>query len=150
MRRAAVLLVVVSCALVSGCKKSEMTRAPIAWRRDVDAALADASKQHKGFIVYADADWDVAYPMMERETFSNARVRKLFEDFMPIFIDESEGDEDPRIAPYRRSFDIIGVPALIVYDAERNERARFLSVVRPEQLIPTLEDARRGKKSALR
>jgi thiol:disulfide interchange protein len=144
MRVAFLSLCIVLMALASGCRKKDVVPAEVQWRKDVDAAYADAARQKKRVIVFFGAEWQMATVELEKKTFPSPRVRRVLEDFVPIYVDVTDTD-DPNAIKQQERFHVIGLPTVIVFDLDqKTELVRILSFVDDETLARALEDAKRG------
>jgi len=81
MRSAALLVLLVSCAaapkqgLTVESIPIEAPRRGVSWRRDSEAALAEARKNRKAVLIFFAAEWSDVSRRMEREVLEAPRVR---------------------------------------------------------------------------
>ena len=81
---------------------------------DLDAALASAKQAGKPVLLDFYADWCVSCKEMERDTFTDERVRRAFAAFVLLQADVTAND-DTDVALMRR-LKIVGPPATLFYD----------------------------------
>jgi len=92
---------------------------PIAWVPYTEAAL----KQAQGKPVLADvyADWCIPCREMEMTTFRDPYVVAHTSEFLMIKVDVTNSD-DPNAAAFIERYDVLGVPTLVVFDAQGRPR----------------------------
>ncbi len=89
----------------------------IAWRDDLDTALAEAAAQKRPAIIYFTADWCIPCREMKGTTFADASVIRESERFIPIMVDLTNRG-DARLKKLTRDYGIVGPPVLIFTDAQ--------------------------------
>jgi thiol:disulfide interchange protein DsbD len=105
---------------------------PLAWRSDVEAALADARAAGRFAVVDFTADWCLACHELERVTFRDPEVAALFRSAERIRVDASSMTE--RVESLFARFGVLGLPAVVVVDPAGAvvEDARIASFVPPD------------------
>ena len=107
----------------------------IAWLTDYDAALAKARSDGKQVVIDFYAMWCGPCKLMERNTFTDANVRKRVTDFVPLKIDV---DRQPEIA---QKYGIEGLPTTAVVDAEGRVLTGAVGYLDPERFLKVLDSA---------
>ncbi|PIQ84316.1 MAG: cytochrome C biogenesis protein, partial [Candidatus Omnitrophica bacterium CG11_big_fil_rev_8_21_14_0_20_63_9] len=92
---------------------------PIAWVPYTEAAV----QQAKGKPVLADvyADWCIPCREMELTTFRDPHVVAHTSEFLMVKVDVTNPD-DPAAAAFIERYDVLGVPTLVVFDAQGRPR----------------------------
>ncbi len=100
---------------------------------ELDKILAD-SKGKKILLDFA-AEWCTACQELEHMTFSDARVKDAWKDYVLIQADVTQNTDEEKALSKR--FGLFGPPALIFYDAEGNEEKnkRTIGFIPPEELL---------------
>jgi thiol:disulfide interchange protein len=130
MRTGAIAAVLVSAAT---CAASE----PIQWRTDRAAAIAEARATGKPLLIDFTASWCSACKMMQRHSWSDARVeREVAEHFIPLAIDLS--DDADGSGPLSKQYGVSSLP-LVVQVGER-ENSRKEGYLRPAELLIWLRE----------
>jgi len=101
-------------------------------------AIATAKKP---VLIDFSAKWCAACKELEEETFSNEQVQELMSQFELVRIDvTNNSDEDKRL---QKTFGIVGPPAIIFYDRDKNELTdlKVIGFKEPTKFIPILKTA---------
>jgi len=103
---------------------------------ELDEILA-ASKGKKIMLDFA-AEWCTACKELEHLTFSDARVKAAWKDYVLIQADVTENTDDEKALS--KKFGLFGPPALIFYDENGNEvkTKRQIGFLPPEELLKKL------------
>lgn len=119
----------------------EQARKPqIAWRADVGPARADAVKQKKPTLVVFCAVWAAACSDMDKTTFRDASVRALLtQDVVPVRVDATDEDA-ASVKKVLKEYKVLGLPTLVIFDAQGRERQRFLERKDGATLAAALRD----------
>ena len=109
--------------------------ARIAWLDDYDAAKQLALANGKPMLVDFGASWCGACGELERQTFSDARVVREGQRFVPVHVDLSPGKDSDDKQALLRSYNQRGLPLVVLHDASGKEAARVTSFVEPQALL---------------
>jgi len=107
---ATALLIAIGFWISAECRTPVVSSGP-AWRTQLDAALTEAQDLCKPLIVDFFAKWCVACRQLHKETFSDPRVIRRLEKFIPVKIDISV--KDVRITAIMKRYGVRGVPCLL-------------------------------------
>lgn len=88
------------------------------WLSDVDAARDRARRQGSALLVFVRASWSADSLRLERETWSDVRVRRAARGLVLLRVDVSEPNADSETRMAR--FGVSRVPAVVLFD--RRER----------------------------
>jgi thiol:disulfide interchange protein DsbD len=137
---AAAALVAVTLWTMERPATSEAT-APLAWRSDVETALADARAAGRFAVVDFTADWCLACHELDRVTFRDPEVVPLLAAAERIRVDATRITED--VEKLFARFGVPGLPAVVVVDPSGKvvEEARIASFVPPEEAARRLRGA---------
>ncbi|MGE0085480.1 MAG: protein-disulfide reductase DsbD family protein [Desulfococcaceae bacterium] len=91
----------------------------ILWYDDENAGLRAAAQQGKPVMMDFRADWCAACLQLERDTFTNARVREMAGAFIAIRIDNTNA-EAPGPKELRKKYGVVGLPTIIFLDRQGN------------------------------
>ncbi|HVF84796.1 MAG TPA: protein disulfide isomerase family protein [Abditibacteriaceae bacterium] len=86
----------------------------IAWRKNFEAAQAEAAKSRKPLMVDFYADWCGACKMMDAEAYTNAELIRESQKFVMVKVD---ADQRTDLA---RKFNVTGLPTLLWLDNSGN------------------------------
>lgn len=132
----ALALLAAGALLASGYAPwSAAPRGELAWRSDVDAALAEARAEGRFAVIDFTADWCLACHELEERTFSAPEPAALLARAERIRVDASRMTE--RIERLFERFEVRGLPAVVLVDPQgrRVEGARIDSFVSPEEAV---------------
>jgi thiol:disulfide interchange protein len=95
-------------------REREATPPELIWQSDVDAAHARARREGSALLVFVRASWSADSLRLERETWSDVRVRRAAHGLVLLRIDVS----DPNAANETRMtrFGVNRVPAVVLFD----------------------------------
>jgi len=143
-RRAVGLLLVASAA--GAWPAGPPPPSPIAWVPYTEAAL----QQAKGKPILADvyADWCIPCREMELTTFRDPHVVEHASQFLMVKVDVTNPDS-PDAATFIERYNVLGVPTLLVFDAQGNvrsdlSRAGYVSAKELLQIMAELTEEHTG------
>ncbi len=151
-RAVALVLVSVGVSFVLGIASVE-TQQPgegIAWREDVEAALAEARNQNKPAILDVTAQWCAACQDLDRVTFQDSEVRRVLEGFVAIRLDATRFDEaDERLR--RLGIEVGSLPwvGFFLPDGRLNPGVTLTDFEPPSRFVRRVEAARVFRERAL-
>jgi len=110
-------------------------QAPLAWRSDVEAALADARAAGRFAVVDFTADWCLACHELDEQTLRHPSVSRLLAGAERVRVDATRMTD--RVTALFTRFRVLGLPAVVVVapDGEVVEEARIRSLVPPEDAV---------------
>lgn len=100
----------------------------------VASALIEATIQQKLLFVECYAEWCIACKALEETTFSNPEVQAVLDDYLVLKMDTDVGIE---ASSY---FRVVGMPTLLVLDAEGKEITRLVGMIEPDNLVSVLQE----------
>ena len=119
---------------------------PIRWRTDETAAIAEAARTGRPLLVDAWADWCAGCRLLDRNTWSDRRVREeVAARFVPLRIDLSA--ESASSEARMTALGISALPAVLLCPANRCDAAapRLVGYVRPEEMLDFLRSSARHR-----
>lgn len=112
--------------LAMGCAPEPAPAIP--WRESFPLALEAAHDTGKPMLVYFNADWCGICRRVERETFSDPRVKVALQPFIPVKVDI---DRQPWLA---QKFQIDAVPAYLKIDGGGSAMGHALGYKSPGEM----------------
>lgn len=112
----------------------------VGWRGSLDTTLSEARDTGKPVLVVFGAEWCGPCEQMKAWVFSDKKVAKAIETgFVPLRVDLTEaGGPNDSLA---RSYDVTGIPALYVLDAEGTLVSRSSGYMAKADLLAWLNRA---------
>jgi thiol:disulfide interchange protein DsbD len=112
----------------------------LAWEHSEETATAMAKEQKRPLLIDFTARWCAACQELAVHTFSDPRVqrRALSANFVAVKVDASE-DQDPQVIAVLEKYKVKGLPTVLIYDSDGQERKRFIEFVKPEPFLAAIE-----------
>lgn len=113
----------------------EAPASAVAWRDDFDTAMAEASASGKPLLLDFSASWCPPCQVMKHDVWPDPGVGKVVSGrYVPVLVDV----DDPRNAGVAERYEVSGIPAILVLDAEGRvlRRGGFMS---PAQAMEFLD-----------
>ncbi len=107
----------------------------IAWKKDAQAAQAEAKRSGKLIFIDFYADWCGPCKMLDKETWPDPGVAKEMRAYVPLKLDTDRGGQ--KMAQDMR---VSSIPTLMVLDAELNEVARVASFLPAQNAAAFLKE----------
>ncbi len=134
---------------LSALPADEATRSPAPpapredrnWYHSESEAITLARREHRPILLDFAAEWCGACKELQRETYANPRFIAATHRFVKAKIDCTD-DEEPGVAAIKDRYHVIGLPTVVVLDADGTEQARFTEFVGPDKLVDTLAEIR--------
>ena len=130
---------------LAGCDASPTDRKAVSgvqmetgWLTDYDAALKQAQSSNKLVVIDFFATWCGPCRMMERNTFSDEKVRQRLAGFVPLKIDV---DKQPKLAA---RYGIEGMPTTLVVDATGKPVTGAVGYLEEADYLAVLDKAKSG------
>ncbi len=144
-RAAALVLVSVGVSFVVGIVSLAPRESAdgVAWRTDVEAALAEARDHGKPAILDATAQWCAACQDLDRRTFRDPSVQAVLRDFVAVRVDMTRFDEaDERLR--RLGIRVGSLPwvGFFLPDGRLNPGVTLTDYEPPSQFVRRVEAAR--------
>jgi thiol:disulfide interchange protein DsbD len=102
------------------------------------AAQEQALGARRPLIVDFGAAWCGACKELDKLTFSKETVQHEAGRFMAVKVDATN-DEDPSVEAAMSSFDVKGLPTVLVFDSKGKEALRYTDFVDADQLLAALK-----------
>lgn len=116
-------------------------RGEFPWIHSEQEGLQLAKTEQKPVLMDFTATWCVACQELANHTFTDSRVRAEADRFVTIKVDATN-DEDPKVEEILKRYKIAGLPTVILFDKQGNEKHRFIDFVKADdfyKVIRTIE-----------
>lgn len=113
-------------------------KAQLEWLTDESSAVTAAKSSHKPMIVDFGASWCTACEELNTHTFADDRVRSEAGRFVALRVDASD-DEDEAVNAIKDKYRVVGLPTVVVFDSEGQEKVRFNEFIPPEKFLEAIE-----------
>ena len=130
------LLLILLCLPMIGLGNNQ----EINWSENLDLAFDAAAISNKIIMIEFMAEWCPPCKKMEKETFSNERVIRKLNEFIPIKIDvDRQQDIAKEYNRNAKKYGGIGIPNILFIDKEKNIVHQIVGFYNANQLIKILD-----------
>jgi thiol:disulfide interchange protein DsbD len=130
-----IALSVVGLAAMVGYTQAMPEGAHIAWGDDYNAALTLAKAEQRPLLVDFGASWCGACKELEQKTFSDPRVVREGNRFVPVRVDLSPGKDTKAKRDILASYAQRGLPLVVLHNPSGEVAARVTSFVEAEEFL---------------
>lgn len=109
--------------------------ARIEWLEDYEAAQRVARERGKPMLVDFGASWCGACGELDRHTFTDTHVVREAQDFVPVRIDLSPGQDTPEKQAILKSYGHRGLPLVVLHDRSGREAHRITNFMGPQKFL---------------
>ncbi len=113
--------------------------APLVWEHSEQVATTKAKTESKPMLIDFTADWCAACKELARETFSDPRVMAEASRFVACKVDATD-DEDEQINAVKEKYRVVGLPTVVLYDSQGNEKKRFNQFVDADKFLAAIKE----------
>jgi thiol:disulfide interchange protein DsbD len=112
----------------------------LTWEHSEADASTRAKTEKRPLLVDFTAEWCGACKELSKETFSDPRVmeKALAANFVAVKVDATN-DDDPQVDAVKGKYKVVGLPTVVIYDSNGQERKRFNEFVGPEPFLAAIE-----------
>ncbi len=100
----------------------------------IDSALITAAKEGKLVLVDFSAEWCAACKVLESQVLSDPAVMEALNNYIFVNLDT---DTYPDATS---AYEVVGMPTLVIVDAEGGELFRSVGMIKPEELTQKLNE----------
>ncbi len=104
------------------------------WLTSEAEATARARAEHRPLLIDFTADWCKACKELAVETFAAPEVAARLSSFVTVKVDATN-DEDKAVESLKEKYSVVGLPTVIVLDADGKERARINEFTPPAEFM---------------
>jgi thiol:disulfide interchange protein DsbD len=116
--------------------------AHLEWETSESTAVGRAASEHRPLLVDFGASWCAACKELDRDTFSDTRVRVEGARYVALHVDATNED-DPEVARVRQKYGATeGLPVVVAFDSQGKEAFRFTEFVPPGRFADALAQVR--------
>jgi thiol:disulfide interchange protein DsbD len=115
----------------------------LTWEHSEQEAASRAKTEGRPLLVDFTADWCAACKEIAKETFSDPRVQEkaVSAKYIAVKVDATN-DEDPQVDAVKGKYRVVGLPTVVIFDSNGQERKRFNEFVGPERFLAAMEGIR--------
>jgi thiol:disulfide interchange protein DsbD len=112
----------------------------LTWEHSEALASSKAKTEKRPLLVDFTATWCGACQELSKETFADPRVmeRAVSANFVAVKVDASNID-DPQVDAVKDKYKVVGLPTVVIYDSNGQERRRFNEFVGPEPFLAAIQ-----------
>src|SRR5262249_25529063 len=107
----------------------------IAWLDDYGKAKELALASNRPLLVDFGASWCGACGELDRHTFSDERVVREGQRFVPVHVDLSPGKDSEEKQALLRSYNQRGLPLVVLHEHTGKEVARVTNFMEPQKFL---------------
>jgi len=130
-------VVLMSCASFLAFEGAIKPAEVVTWEHQLEAARSRAKRENRPMLVDFGASWCVACKELDKVTFSSPLVAPEMARFVNVRVDATDAD-DPKVEAALASFNVRGLPTVVLFDSHGKEAARYNDFVPPEQFLPAI------------
>ncbi len=108
----------------------------LTWEHDEVVAKALAAKEKRPLMIDFTADWCGACKELAKHTFADPRVMEKAGHFVAVKIDATE---DEQLEAAKKTYGVVGLPTVLIFDSNGKERQRFTEFVPPDRFLTAIE-----------
>ena len=112
----------------------------LTWEHSEELASTKAKTEKRPLLVDFTADWCGACKELAKHTFADPRVmeKAVAAKYIAVKVDATN-DEDPQVDVVKGKYKVVGLPTVVIYDSNGQERKRFNEFVGPEPFLAAIE-----------
>ncbi|MCC6522201.1 MAG: thioredoxin family protein [Polyangiaceae bacterium] len=114
-------------------------------------AWEQAKREKRPLLIDFFAEWCGACKDLSKKTFANDEVRRVAARFVAVKLDltvneklsdEAQEKQEAEFEALKKKYRVVGLPTVILFDSEGNEKDRFFEFVAPEAFLARIEGIR--------
>ena len=109
----------------------------IAWQTNEETGRTQATTEKKPVLIDFGASWCTACKELDEMTWPDARIRRESSRFVSIKVDASD-DDAPDTKRLQAKYKVVGLPTVILLDANGNEAARYNEFVAADKFATAI------------